>query len=282
MKISRRSLLKSLAAGAAVSTLGTSPAPAREAPLRRFVRFQKGSEAPAYGVLDETRVTELLGAPFDGVRMGTKSYGLADVKLLSPCEPSTILAMAGNYRSHLADQPTPKNPEAFFKPTSALLEQGGAIVLPQGTNDVHYEGELVIVIGKRAKDVSPDAALSHVFGYTCGNDVSARDWQKNDRQWWRAKGCDTFAGLGPWIVHDIDAADLLLTTRLNGKEVQKARTKELIFGVREIVSFLSRHTTLNPGDLIYTGTPGTTSAMKKGDVVEVEIEGIGTLRNTVA
>jgi 2-keto-4-pentenoate hydratase/2-oxohepta-3-ene-1,7-dioic acid hydratase in catechol pathway len=245
MKIDRRSCLLSLAAGGAAGLLGAAPGP----------------------VLSQDAA----------------SKDLKGVKLLFPCEPSKIRAMAGNYKSHLQDQAPPKNPEAFFKPPSALLEAGGTIVLPRGSADVHYEGELVVVIGKRASRVSRADAPKHIFGYTCGNDVSARDWQKNDRQWWRAKGCDTFAALGPWISAGpgFNAGDLLLTTKLNGKEVQHARTSELIYDVAAIVSFLSDHVTLLPGDLIYTGTPGTTSAMKPGDVVEVAIEGIGVLKNTV-
>ncbi len=140
----------------------------------------------------------------------------------------------------------------------------------------------MVVIGKKAKNVSVNQAPNYVFGVTCGNDVSARDWQKNDIQWWRAKGSDTFAPLGPMIVRGINYDDLLLTTRLNGQIKQRQRTSDLIFSVHEIVSFVSQFVTLYPGDVIYTGTPGKTSPLKSGDVVEVQIEGIGTLRNKVA
>jgi 2-keto-4-pentenoate hydratase/2-oxohepta-3-ene-1,7-dioic acid hydratase in catechol pathway len=140
----------------------------------------------------------------------------------------------------------------------------------------------VVVIGRRAKDVPKEKALDHVFGVTCGNDVSARDWQKGDRQWWRAKGCDTFAPCGPFIVKGLNGDNLALKLRLNGVEKQNSRTSELLFGVADCVSFISRHVTLEPGDLIYTGTPGETSAIKPGDTVEVEIEGIGVLKNGVA
>ena len=287
MDFTRRDILKTLALGATAGALGTPldgapPAAQGETkPGSRFVRFQKGGGNARYGILD-SGIRELAASPFQSTRPVSESYPLSDVRLLVPCEPTKILALAGNYQSHLVDQPVPKNPEAFFKPPSALLETEGMIKIPEGTNDVHYEGELVIVIGKRAKNVSPADAPAHIFGYTCGNDVSARDWQKNDKQWWRAKGCDTFASLGPWIVSGLDVSDKLLTTRLNGQEVQRASTKELIFSPAEAVSFLSRHVALEPGDLIYTGTPGITKAMKSGDVVEVEIEGIGVLRNRVA
>ncbi|MBN1418279.1 MAG: fumarylacetoacetate hydrolase family protein [Planctomycetes bacterium] len=247
----------------------------------RYVRFQKDRRR-AYGIVEGEMVRALAGSPFRGAAPEGPAYALAEVKLLPPCEPTKILAMAGNYKSHLADTPPHANPEIFWKPPSCLLEPEGTIVIPKGTADVHYEGEFVIVIGRRAKDVPKAEALSYVFGYTCGNDVSARDWQKDDVQWWRAKGCDTFGPLGPWIVAGIDGGDLALTTRLNGEVKQKARTSELIFGVADIVSFASAHVTLLPGDIIFTGTPGTTSAMEPGDRVEVEIEKIGVLRNRVA
>jgi 2-keto-4-pentenoate hydratase/2-oxohepta-3-ene-1,7-dioic acid hydratase in catechol pathway len=187
-----------------------------------------------------------------------------------------------NYKSHLGDRPLFANPECFFKPPSCLIGQGQTIVIPKGTDKVDHEGELVIVIGKRARKVPAEKATDFVLGVTCGNDVSARDWQKNDVQWWRAKGCDTFGPCGPWIVSGIRYDDLLLTVRVNGEERQKQRTSDLIFGVAALVSFISQHITLEPGDLIFTGTPGTTTAIKPGDVVEVEIEGIGVLKNPVA
>jgi len=291
--ISRRRCLQGLLAGAAVFPLGcASPGSEGESGGRgipaekadgsiRVVRFERQGRS-AHGILDGDRVRELRGSPFDSLDDVGMAIPLNEVKLLAPCEPSKIMAMAGNYRSHLEDTPVPKNPEVFYKPPSCLLEPGGRIVIPGGTEDVHYEGELVVVIGKRAKDISPDQSFAHIFGYTCGNDISARDWQKNDKQWWRAKGSDTFGPLGPWIVKGIEPGDLQITTRLNGEVKQSARTSELIFDVPAIVSFISKHLTLLPGDLIFTGTPGKTSAMKSGDVVEVEIEKIGILRNRVA
>jgi 2-keto-4-pentenoate hydratase/2-oxohepta-3-ene-1,7-dioic acid hydratase in catechol pathway len=153
--------------------------------------------------------------------------------------------------------------------------------MPSDAQNVHYEGELVVVIGKLAKDVTVADAPSYVFGVTAGNDVSERGWQQADLQWFRAKAADTFGPLGPAIVTGLNYNDLLLKTRLNGAEVQSQRTSDLIFDVANIVSYLSRYITLMPGDVIYTGTPGTTRAMKAGDVVEVEIEGVGILRNPV-
>lgn len=248
--------------------------------VKKFLRFQVGEKA-AYGILEGERVRELAGDLFGTWSLTDRTHALADVKVLVPTTPSKVLALAGNYRSHLGTTPEPANPEIFFKVPSCLLPPNEAIVIPPGTSGIHYEAELVIVIGKRAKNVPPDKVGEYVLGVTCGNDVSARDWQKNDRQWWRAKGSDTFGPCGPFIVTGLNYDDLQLELRLNGETKQKQRTSEMIHNVAETVSFISRHVTLEPGDLIYTGTPGTTTAMKPGDVVEVILEGVGTLRNTV-
>jgi len=175
----------------------------------------------------------------------------------------------------------PARPELFLKPGSAVIGPDEPIVLPRDAGRVDYEGELVAIIGRKCRGVSPEEALSYVLGYTCGNDVSARAWQRNDLQWWRAKGADTFAPLGPWIVTYLQPSRPLLRTRLNGRVVQEASTAELIYDVAQLVSFASQVMTLEPGDAIYTGTPGTTGPLSPGDVVEVEIEGIGVLRNPV-
>jgi 2-keto-4-pentenoate hydratase/2-oxohepta-3-ene-1,7-dioic acid hydratase in catechol pathway len=271
------------AAGLAVMA-GCSGAQRTEAPGRegvvKYARFQAGGKT-SYGLVEGSRIRRIAGDPFGGWRPTDETFALADVKLLVPTVPSKVLAMAGNYRSHLGDQPVPQNPEVFFKVPSCLIAQDEPIVIPPGTADVHYEAELVIVIGRRARNVPLERARDYVLGVTCGNDVSARDWQKNDRQWWRAKGSDTFGPCGPFIVAGLDDADLRLVLRVNGEIKQDARTRELIHDLPAMVSFISRYVTLEPGDLIYTGTSGTTSALKPGDVVEVEIEGIGTLRNPV-
>jgi 2-keto-4-pentenoate hydratase/2-oxohepta-3-ene-1,7-dioic acid hydratase in catechol pathway len=189
-----------------------------------------------------------------------------------------------NYGSHLGDRARPQRPEIFYKPVSALQDPGGPIRFPEGATNVHYEGELVLVIGSRVKNASPEEARAAIFGVTCGNDVSEREWQNGagkDLQWWRAKGADTFAPLGPAVVTGLDYGNLLLRTRLNGEVVQEQSTADLMFDCPYIVSWISRAVTLEPGDVIYTGTPGTTRAMKPGDVVEVEVEGVGVLRNPV-
>ncbi|MGH9721714.1 MAG: fumarylacetoacetate hydrolase family protein, partial [Bryobacteraceae bacterium] len=175
-------------------------------------------------------------------------------------------------------------PEMFYKPITCLQHPGEAIVIPKDATNVHYEGELVLVIGKRASRISKEEARNVIFGVSCGNDVSEREWQnggKKDLQWWRAKGADTFGPLGPCVAVGLNYSNLLLQTRLNGQVVQKQNTSDLLFGPLEIVSFVSHFVTLTPGDLIYTGTPGATKKMSPGDMVEVDIEGIGVLKNKV-
>lgn len=235
------------------------------------------------GIVEELESSELRGGPFGPHEFTGRQFPLDEVDLLAPCVPSKILAVGLNYRSHLGSRPEPANPEMFYKPVSSLQNPGAPIHLPSDATDTHFEGELVVVIGRPVRHASREEALDAVFGVTCGNDVSERNWQRNtDKQWWRAKGCDTFAPLGPWIVTGLDYSDLALETRVNGEVMQSQRTSDLIFDVPTVIEFVSRYVTLLPGDLIYTGTPGNTKAMSAGDVVEVEIEGIGVLRNPVA
>lgn len=246
----------------------------------KYCRFQAG-KTTAYGMVEGDHVQQIKGDLFGKHELTGKNYQLAEVKLLVPARPSKVLALAGNYASHLGGQQPKKNPELFFKVPSCLVPTEAAVVIPKGTAEVHPEGEMVIVIGKRAKNVPEKNAKEYVFGVTCGNDISARDWQANDVQWWRAKGSDTFGPCGPFIAAGANYDDLLLTTRVNGEVRQSQRTKDLINAVAAIVSFASRHVTLEPGDLIYTGTPGKTAAIKPGDVVEVELESVGILRNPI-
>lgn len=246
----------------------------------KYVRFQAAGEV-AYGIVEGDSVRQIDGDLFGRWTPTQTTLRLADVQLLVPTRPTKILAAAGNYKSHLGDKPVPKHPELFFKPSSCLIATGEPIVIPKGTQQVEAEGELVIVIGKRAKNVPVGEAMGYVLGVTCGNDVSARDWQKNDVQWWRAKGTDTFGPCGPVVVSGVDYNHLLLRTRINGQVVQEQNTADMIHNVAEMVSFASQHVTLEPGDLIYTGTPGKTSPLRPGDVVEVQIEQVGVLRNPV-
>lgn len=247
----------------------------------RYVRYRAAGGASHYGAIEGDRVRRVEGDPFGAMHLADETHALAEIERLVPSVPTKVLAVGRNYRSHLGSRDEPKVPELFYKPPSCLVPDGAAIVLPPGSSDVHFEGELVVVLGRRARNVAPGDAMGCVFGLTVGNDVSARDWQKGDLQWWRAKGCDTFGPCGPEIVTGADPSGLTLRTRVNGKVVQEQSTADLIHPIPAIISWASRHVTLEPGDLIYTGTPGQTSALKPGVVVEVEIEGIGVLRNPV-
>ena len=246
----------------------------------KFVRYRHG-ETTSYGILQDDRIREISGGLFGERKETGNSVSVTDVKLLCPCEPSKILAVGLNYRSHLGERKEPEEPAIFVVPTSAMLEPGGRIMIPSDATDTHYEGELVAVIGKTLRNATPAEAAAAIFGFTCGNDVSERRWQKNDLQWWRAKGCDTFAPLGPHIVTGFNWKGSGIRTRLNGAVVQEGRFNELLFDPDRIVSTISRYMTLYPGDVVYTGTPGQTRALEQGDTVEVEIEGIGTLMNRV-
>jgi 2-keto-4-pentenoate hydratase/2-oxohepta-3-ene-1,7-dioic acid hydratase in catechol pathway len=254
---------------------------AGEGMATRLVRFESNGN-PAYGVVEGDRVVEIEGDLYGDWKKTDRTRNLEGLKILIPTEPSKVLALAGNYKDHLGDIPVPGNPEIFYKLPTTLIAHGEQIVIPPGTEEVHPELELVVVIGKKTKNVSKDNALDHVLGVTCGNDVSARDWQRGDRQWWRAKGADTFGPVGPFIATGIDYGALDIELRVNGEVRQKSDTSHMIFGVAEIVSFVSQFVTLEPGDLIFTGTPGKTRGISPGDTIEVEIEGIGTLKNTVA
>ena len=277
MSTTRRQLFGAMAAAAASAAQGKDK-------VTKYIRYRSGSTT-AYGILDGDSVRELRGDLFgDRKETGTK-HRMADVKLLHPCEPPKILAVGLNYKSHLGDRKPPEHPEIFYKHITSLQHPEEKIVIPAAAKNVHYEGELVLVIGKRVRRASTDEARDAIFGVTCGNDVSDRDWQggpQKDLQWWRAKGSDTFGPLGPAIAHGLDYSNLLLQTRLNGNVVQKQYTSDLIFDGPAIVSWISQYVTLTPGDVIYTGTPGHTNRMNEGDVVEVEIEGIGVLRNRIA
>ncbi len=250
--------------------------------MSRFLRFRRdGAEIAAIVDASGTHARPIAGDMFGAHTIGDERVPLEGLVLAPPVRPSKILAVALNYRSHLGERTETAKPELFLKPPSALIGPGEAIVLPPGAGRVDYEGELVAVIGRCVRDVSEADALAAVFGYTCGNDVSARDWQSGDKQWWRAKGADTFAPLGPWIETEFDAADAALVTRVNGEERQSTTTALLIHSIARIVAFAAAAMTLEPGDVIYTGTPGQTQPMRPGDVVEVEVAGIGVLRNPV-
>ena len=256
----------------------------------RIVRFSIRDKVK-YGVLDGDGIRGLRGSPFTSFKSSSSSlifdkstYELDKVRLVAPCNPSKIVCLGLNYRSHAEETklPIPSGPLIFLKPSTAVIGPDEEIILPQMSRRVDYEGELGVVIGRKAKDVPRGGAKDYVLGYTCVNDVSDRYAQKEDGQWTRAKGYDTFAPVGPWIETDVVPDDLKVETYLNGELRQSARTSDLIFGIDELIGFISGVMTLLPGDIIATGTPSGIGRMNPGDIVEVRIEGIGTLRNCVA
>ena len=255
-------------------------AAAAQSGVTRYVRYQHNNRV-AYGIVEQNTVHEISGELFGTHRRTGTTTPLTQVKLLAPVVPSKVIAVGLNYKSHLAGRPVAAYPGLFSKYPTSIIGPEENIVRPPDAKNLHYEGELVLVIGKRASKVKPEEALQYIFGVTAGNDVSERDWQQADLQWWRAKSSDTFGPLGPMIVRGLNPNDLQVITRVNGEVRQQERTRDLIFNIETIVSYISQYVTLEPGDVIYTGTPQTTRAMNPGDVVEIEVEGVGVLRNRV-
>jgi 2-keto-4-pentenoate hydratase/2-oxohepta-3-ene-1,7-dioic acid hydratase in catechol pathway len=241
---------------------------------------------PAHG--DELMVAQLAGHPFGGrpedVKLTGLRFPLAEVRLLAPILPSKVICIGQNYADHVREMggDPPPEPVIFLKPSTAVCGPGDPVARPQSLSErVDYEGELAVVIGRLGTQVPPERAFDVIFGYTCANDVTARDLQARDGQWTRAKGFDTFCPLGPWIETDVDPADLELTTKLNGDVRQRSRTSLLLHHVPALVAYVSQVMTLLPGDVLLTGTPAGVGPMEKGDEVSVSIEGIGTLTNPV-
>ncbi len=225
----------------------------------------------------------LTGDPFKKIRVSAKTISRKKVKLLPPVVPQKIILVGLNYRDHARElkMRIPSNPIIFLKPPTTIIGPEEEIVYPLGVQRLDYEGELAVVIGREARNISSQRAKNYIFGYTCINDVTARDIQKKDGQWTRAKSFDTFCPVGPWIETDLDPGNLRIRTYLNGSIRQDSTTRNLIFPIEELISFISRVMTLLPRDIISTGTPPGVGPMRKGDTVEIEIENIGTLRNYV-
>ncbi len=252
--------------------------------MPKFIRYRyQGIEA--YGLLEtKDRIRRISGDPFSGCQPAEGSVALADIRILPPCRPGKIIALGLNYRDHAREfnLEVPAEPLIFMKPPSAVIAADERILVPAMSRRVDYEAELAVIIGRTCRNVSREAALSTIAGYTCLNDVTARDLQTKDGQWTRAKGFDTFCPIGPCLVTDIDPGDLAVQSFLNGELRQSSRTSQLIFAVPEVVAFVSRIMTLYPGDIIATGTPSGVGPMKAGDTVEVVVEQVGRLVNTVA
>ncbi|HSW58397.1 MAG TPA: fumarylacetoacetate hydrolase family protein [Dehalococcoidales bacterium] len=254
----------------------------------RIVRYKSGKKT-GYGILENGKIRSLsgslskIGDSLNSLKYGKEVYAEEEAVLLSPCLPSKLVCLGVNYRPHAQEMGSslPAKPLIFLKPPTCVIGHEESIVLPRGWMRVDYEAELAVVIGKKARYVSEEESTGYILGYTCFNDVTERVAQKEDGQWTRGKGYDTFGPLGPWIETELNPANLKLEAYLNGQVCQSAYTSEMVFGIPKMISFISSVMTLWPGDVIATGTPSGIGAMKSGDIVEVRIEGIGTLRNYV-
>jgi 2-keto-4-pentenoate hydratase/2-oxohepta-3-ene-1,7-dioic acid hydratase in catechol pathway len=249
----------------------------------KIIRYREGDLAK-WGVVEGDLIREMDGDPFGHFHLTSKATSLQATKLLSPCLPSKIIALGLNYRDHAEEMKValPAEPLLFIKPSTSVIGPGEAIVYPEMSKRVDFEAELAVVIQKTASGVPAERATEYILGYTCFNDVTARDLQSKDGQWTRSKGFDTFSPIGPWIVTDIDPHHLEISSFLNGVMRQHSNTKNLFFGPYQLVSFISHIMTLLPGDVIATGTPSGIGPMVIGDKIDIMIEGIGTLSNPIA
>ncbi len=250
----------------------------------KYIRYEDIDETEKYGVLEGELIREIEWDLFGDYMPTDTTHNINDVKILPPCTPTKIVCVGLNYKDHAEEMNSnpPEDPRIFIKPNSAIIGHGDTVVYPDHMSSrVDYEGELAVVMGKRAKRVGEDEALDYVFGYTCLNDVTARDLTAKDIQYTRGKGFDTFAPFGPVIETELDPSNLDIATYLNGEIKQSSNTSMLLFNVPQLISFISNVMTLMPGDIISTGTPCGIGPMKKGDNVEVHIEGIGILRNYI-
>src|SRR5262245_31549329 len=255
----------------------------------RWIRYSLQGRT-AYGILEGERIVEVAGDPFGGFERTNRIHDLQGVRIELPVVPPTFYCVGLNYAAHIREAAAkvgippnlPKQPDVGYRAVNALLPHGEPVVMPADATKVQYEGELVVVIGKRAKGLTEAEALSCVLGYSIGNDVSERGWQKADRTLWRAKNTDTFKPMGPWIETDVDLDRLETRVRVNGAQTTRFATNDMLFGVATYISAITRYITLVPGDIIWMGTDGTSPDLKPGDTVEVEISGIGALRNPFA
>ncbi len=246
----------------------------------KFARYESNGTIQ-YGIVSGDTVSKITGEPWGEYEISSDTDTLSSIKILAPTLPSKMIAIGLNYKSHLGDKTAPSVPEPFIKTPSCIVGPDDCIVLPTDSSIVQEEAELAIIFGKTCRNATKENALDYIFGYTCANDVSERDWQKNDLQWTRAKSSDTFGPIGPFIVTELDPSNLAISARLNGETVQSSNTSDLLFDVPSIIEWVSKFITMEPGDLILTGTPGTTATLNDGDTIEIEVEGIGVLSNCV-
>jgi 2-keto-4-pentenoate hydratase/2-oxohepta-3-ene-1,7-dioic acid hydratase in catechol pathway len=250
----------------------------------RLIRYQAKKEPAQYGWVSNDRVGRIDGSPFGEFQRLEASLPFDSVQLHAPVVPGKIICVGRNYSEHIKEQKAEisETPLLFLKPPSSVIGPMHTIVLPPQSQQVDHEAELVVVIGKRGRWIQPSEAFSYIYGYTIGNDVTARDLQRRDGQWTRSKGFDTFCPLGPWIETEFDPTDAMITCHVNGELRQMASTHDMIFHVDQIIAFVSSIMTLEPGDVIMSGTPAGISPLHPGDVVEVSIDGLGKLQNPVA
>ena len=246
----------------------------------QYVRYSRNGGAISWGVLDGSTIHQLSDAPYLGGTRTGQSVARSVVKLEAPVDPKLVIMTAFNFRSHITGDPA-EYPGLFMVPATSIVGPEDPIIRPAESENLHYEAEMVVVVGRRAEDVSIEDAPDYIFGVTAGNDVSERLWQGSDIQWMRAKGSRGFNAVGPVLVEGLDHTNLTIVGRMNGEERQRGSSSDLIFDMSHMVSYISHYFTLEPGDLIWSGTMGTTSAMTPGDVYEVEISGVGTLSNRV-
>jgi 2-keto-4-pentenoate hydratase/2-oxohepta-3-ene-1,7-dioic acid hydratase in catechol pathway len=249
----------------------------------KFIRFSEKDGQTSYGWIKDELAGKIIGDLFGEYRRLEASLPMSNVKLLSPLLPGKIICVGRNYIDHATEQgvEVPEIPLIFLKPPSSIIGPGEKIVLPPQSNQVDHEAELGVVIGKNGRWISMENANNYIFGYTIVNDVTARDLQRRDGQWTRGKGFDTFCPVGPWIETEFTPADAIITCKVNDELRQMASIREMVFSIPQIISFISSIMTLNPGDLILTGTPAGIGPLIKNDLVEISIEGIGSLRNPV-
>jgi len=242
----------------------------------RIIRFQFGDDAPRYGWVLGDRIGLIEGSPFGEFRRAETNLSVSEVKLLAPVVPQKIVCIGRNYAAHAEEQgvQVPDNPIIFLKPTSSVIGPGNTIQLPPQSNQVEHEAELAVVIGKRGRWLFLDDALDYLLGYTIANDVTARDLQLRDGQWTRGKGFDTFCPVGPWIETEFDPTDTLISCHVNDELRQMGTTRDMVFTVQQLLVFISSVMTLEPGDLILTGTPSGVGPLKPGDQVSIAIEGL--------
>lgn len=248
----------------------------------QILRF-KHNNILNWGIVENKSVIQLANDPFNKIEKTGISFDFSKVKLLVPTTPSKIVLVGLNYKDHAKElgMDIPENPIIFLKPLTTLIADSQSIIYPDGVKRVDYEAELAIVIKKQAKNIPENEVKDYILGYTCLNDVTARDIQKKDGQWSRAKSYDTFCPTGPWIKTDLDPSNLKITAILNGNIVQESNTNQFIFSIEKVVSFISSVMTLNPGDIISTGTPAGIGSMKPNDIISIEIESLGTLTNNI-